>query len=89
MPINEYSKEVFDEAPVKTKLGMLFIMNLRIIEQLDKHPTNCDERFFAMEKDTKFLLKRKTIDSVIAIFSAIGISVGMVIAFFKGWAPFK
>ena len=88
MPINGYSKDVFNDAPVKTKFGILFDMNENILKQLEQHPTNCNERFFAMEKDLRSISKRKTIDSIIAVLSAIGVSAGLAIAYIKGWIIF-
>lgn len=87
-PINGYSKEVFNDAPVKTKFGILFDMNENILRRLDEHPTNCRETFFAMEKDISRISKRKTIDSIISICTAIGVSAGLTMAFFKGWITF-
>ena len=88
MPINGYSKEVFNDAPVKTKFGILYDLNERILSRLDEHPTNCNDRFFAMEKDIKTISKRKTIDSIMAVLSAIGISAAIAIAYIKGWILF-
>jgi len=87
MPINGYSKEVFNDAPVKTKFGILFDMNENILKRLDEHPTNCKASFFAMEKDIKRLSNWRLANSIVSICAAVGVSVGIAIAVIKGWLP--
>jgi len=87
MPINGYSKEVFNEAPVKTKFGILFDMNENILKRLDEHPTTCKDTFFAMEKDIKRLSSWRLVNSIISICAAVGVSIGMTLAIIKGWLP--
>jgi len=88
MPIDDHEKETFDAAPVRTKLSMLYVQQEKIYERLGQHPTNCESRFFAMEKDIKRLSKWKMVESAIAISSAIGVSIGLALAYIKGWAIF-
>ena len=88
MPIDDHKKQVFDEAPTDTKLGMLYLLTEQIFNKLDEHPTNCNARFFAMEEDIKRLSKWKIAGLIASICSAVGVSAGLAVAYIKGWVIF-
>lgn len=67
----EISRKTFDDATMKTRMGILFDLTSDIAKNLKEHPVECNKRFVKIEKRKWFNTSVAAISGVVGGFIAV------------------